>query len=141
MTIQVESLYCIAGIKDTLCLCYCFLCVLFTLAYVWWNDPANSCLHIDYSIECSPHIHQPIHHTQKVGTFVEQISDFSCVKCMYMQHVVWHNILLQHKSTVLTGQTDTIILWTGWMREGDSLYLHTKKYRCCQENTDCCQFQ
>ncbi len=28
---------------------------------------------------CRPHIRQHINRTQKVGTFVEQISDFSCV--------------------------------------------------------------
>ena len=69
----------IAGISDTLCLCYCFLCVLYVLAYVWCNDHANSCLHIDFFFECRPHIRQHTHRTQKVGTFVEQTSDFSCV--------------------------------------------------------------
>ena len=69
----------IAGISHTLCLCYCFLCVLYMLAYVWCNDHVNSCLHIDFFIECRPHIRQRIHRTEKVGTFVEQISDFSCV--------------------------------------------------------------
>ncbi len=69
----------IAGISHMLCLCYCFLCVLYTLAYVWRNDHVNSCLHIDFFIECRPHIHQRIQRTEKVGTFVEQISDFSCV--------------------------------------------------------------
>ncbi len=71
--------YYIAGISDTFCLCYYFLCVLYTLAYVWGNDPVISCLYIDFFMECRPHIHQPIHCTQNVGTFVEQISDFSCV--------------------------------------------------------------
>ncbi len=61
------------------CTCYYFLCVLYTLSYVWDNDPVISCLHIDFFIECRPHIHQPIHCTQNVGTFVEQVSDFSCV--------------------------------------------------------------
>ena len=69
----------IAVISDIFCLCYYFLCVLYTLAHVWRNDHVNSCLHIDFFIECRPHIRQHIHHTQKVGTFVEQISDFSCV--------------------------------------------------------------
>ncbi len=64
----------IARIIDTFCLCYYFLCVLYTLAYVWGNDPVISCLHIDFFMECRPHIHQPI---QNVGTFVEQISDFT----------------------------------------------------------------
>ncbi len=68
------------------CLCYYFLCVLYMLAYVWGNDLVISCLHIDFFMECRPHIHQPIHCTQNVGTFVEQISDFSCVDCTY----VWH---------------------------------------------------
>ena len=52
-----------AGISDSFCLCYYFLCVLYTLAYVWCNDHVNSCLHIDFFIECRPHIHQPIHCT------------------------------------------------------------------------------
>ncbi len=69
----------IAGTSDTFCLCYYFLCVLYTLAYVWGNNPVISCLHIDFFMECRSHIHQPIHCTQNVGTFVEQISDFSCV--------------------------------------------------------------
>ena len=69
----------IAGIIDMFCLCYCLLCVLYTLAYVWGNDHVDSCLHIHFFIECRPHIRQHIHLTQKVGTFVEQISDFSCV--------------------------------------------------------------
>ncbi len=61
------------------CQCYYFLCVLFTLAYVWGNDPVISGLHIDFFMECRSNIHQPIHCTQNVGTFVEQISDLSCV--------------------------------------------------------------
>ena len=69
----------IAGISDTFCLCYYSLCVLYTLAYVWGNDPVISCLHIDFFMECRPHIHHPTHCTQNVGTFVEQLSDFSCV--------------------------------------------------------------
>ena len=82
--ISIETCSCsvyIAGIIDMFCLCYCFLCVLYTLAYVWCNDHVNSCLHIDFFIECRPHICQHIHRTQNVGTFVEQISDFSCVAC------------------------------------------------------------
>ncbi len=56
------------------------------LAYVWCNDHVNSCLHIDFFIECRPHIRQHNHCTQKVGTFVEQISDFSCVTSSVKQH-------------------------------------------------------
>ncbi len=69
----------IDGISDQFCLCYCFLCVLYTLAYVWCNDHVDSSLHIDFFIECRPHIRKHINRTQKVGTFVEQISDFCCV--------------------------------------------------------------
>ncbi len=74
-----KNLLYIAGISYTFCLCYYFLCVLYMLAYVWCNDHVNSCLHIDFFSECRPHIHQLIHCTQNVGTFVEQTSDFSCV--------------------------------------------------------------
>ncbi len=69
----ISTIMYIAGISDTLCLCYCFMCVLYTMAYVWCNDHVNSCLHIDFFIECRPHIRQHIHCTQKVGTFAEQI--------------------------------------------------------------------
>ncbi len=79
LDLNLMILWYIAGISYTFCLCYYFLCVLYMLAYVWCNDHVNSCLHIDFFSECRPHIHQPIHCTQKVGTFVEQTSDFSCV--------------------------------------------------------------
>ena len=45
-------------------------------------------LHIAFFIKCRPHIHQHIHHTQKVGTFVEQISDHSCVWSSSFEKVV-----------------------------------------------------
>ncbi len=77
------------------CLCYYFLCVLYTLEYVWGHDPVISCLHIDFFMECRAHIYQPIHCTQNVGTFVEQISNFSCVppgrsQTMISQYIVRH---------------------------------------------------
>ena len=80
------------------CLCYNFLCVLYTLAYVWCNDHVNSCLHIDIFIECRPHIRQNIHRTPKVGTFVEQRSDFSCVMLQPRDfYQLWSNSCLNCK--------------------------------------------
>ncbi len=79
--VRSEAVLYIAGISYTFCLCYYFLCVLYMLAYVWCNDPVISCVRIDFFSECRPHVHQPIHCTQNVGTFVEQTSDFSCVVC------------------------------------------------------------
>ncbi len=45
-----------------------------------------------FFIECRPHIHRPIHHTQIAGTFVEQISYFSCERKMLPTKI--HHLLI-----------------------------------------------
>ncbi len=102
----------IAGISDTFCLCYYFLCVLYMLAYVWCNEHVNSCLHIDFFIECRPHIHQPIHCTQKVGPFVEQISDFSCVEAVvWVLCDFWNENIFTGKCSITNYLHDLIFKW------------------------------